>query len=59
MAELIRPLLDPELTVVFYDLTTVSVAAEGEPGEGDLRRYGRSKDGGIQRQWLLGVVQTQ
>ena len=59
LAELIRPLLDTELSVVFYDLTTVSVAAEGEPDdEKDLRRYGRSKDGGITRQWLLGVVQT-
>lgn len=58
LAELIRPLLDSELTVVFYDLTTVSVAAEGELGEADLRRYGRSKEGGIRRQWMLGVVQT-
>lgn len=58
LADLIRPLLDTELTVVFYDLTTVSVAAEGEVGDDDLRRYGRSKAGGIARQWLLGVVQT-
>ena len=59
LAELIRPLLDTELSVVFYDLTTVSVSAEGKPGdEADLRRYGRSKNGGIVRQWLLGVVQT-
>lgn len=59
LADLIRPLLDTELSVVFYDLTTVSVCAEGEPGDADdLRRYGRSKDGGIARQWLLGVVQT-
>ena len=59
LAELIRPLLDTELAVVFYDLTSISVAAEGDPeDENDLRRYGRSKDGGIARQWLLGVVQT-
>lgn len=58
LADLIRPLLDTELTIVFYDLTTVSVAAEGEITDDDLRRYGRSKDGGIARQWLLGVVQT-
>lgn len=59
LAELVRPLLDTELAVVFYDLTSISVAAEGDPdGERDLRRYGRSKDGGIARQWLLGVVQT-
>jgi transposase len=58
LAELIRPLLDTELSVVFYDLTTVSVCAEGEIADEDLRRYGRSKDGGIARQWLLGVVQT-
>jgi transposase len=59
LAELIRPLLDTELAVVFYDLTSISVAAAGDPeDESDLRRYGRSKDGGIARQWLLGVVQT-
>jgi transposase len=58
LSELIRPLLDTELSVVFYDLTTVSVCAEGDIADADLRRYGRSKDGGIARQWLLGVVQT-
>lgn len=59
LAGLIRPLLDTELSVVLYDLTTVSVCAGGEPGDADdLRRYGRSKDGGIARQWLLGLVQT-
>jgi transposase len=59
LAELIRPLLDTELAVVFYDLTSISVAAEGKPTDvKDLRRYGRSKHGGIARQWLLGVVQT-
>lgn len=54
LSELIRPLLDTELSVVFYDLTTVSVCAEGDIADADLRRY----DGGIARQWLLGVVQT-
>ncbi|HEX7026189.1 MAG TPA: IS1634 family transposase [Gammaproteobacteria bacterium] len=58
LSELIRPLLDTELSVVFYDLTTVSACAEGDIADADLRRYGRSKDGGIARQWLLGVVQT-
>lgn len=58
LSELIRPLLDTELSVVFYDLTTVSVCAAGDIADADLRRYGRSKDGGIARQWLLGVVQT-
>lgn len=59
LAELIRPLLDTELSVVFYDLTTVSVCAEGEArDDADLRRHGRSKEGGITRQWCLGVVQT-
>lgn len=54
LSEPIRPLLDTELSVVFYDLTTVSVCAEGDIADADLRRY----DGGIARQWLLGVVQT-
>src|SRR5690606_12394282 len=58
LSERVRPVLDIELSVVFYDLTTVSVCAEGDIADADLRRYGRSKDGGIARQWLLGVVQT-
>ncbi len=57
LAELLRPLIDQELSIVFYDLTTIR--AEGESEEKDeVRKYGLSKDGGIRRQVMLGVVQT-
>jgi len=53
----LRPLLDQSLSVVFYDLTTIGVQGEGEVVN-DLRRFGRSKDGGVRRQFVLGVVQS-
>jgi transposase len=57
LAGLLRPLVDEELSIVFYDLTTISV--EGTTTlEDDLRRHGMSKDGLIRRQVMLGVVQT-
>jgi hypothetical protein len=53
-----RPLIDRELSIVFYDLTTVRIHGESDLPE-DLRRYGMNKDtGGIARQFVLGVVQT-
>jgi hypothetical protein len=54
---LLRPLIDQELSVVFYDPTTVGVEGATEL-PGDVREYGMSKDGGIARQFMLGVVQT-
>ena len=57
VAGLLRPLLDEDLSVVFYDLTTIR--AEGlSQQEGDVRRFGMSKEGVIARQFMLGVVQT-
>ena len=57
VAALLRPLIDQDLSVVFYDLTTVR--AEGlSQQEGDVRRFGMSKHGIIARLFLLGVVQT-
>lgn len=57
-AQLLRPLLDQQLSVVFYDVSTVRIHGEKEL-DGDLRRYGLSKDvAGIDRQFALGVVQT-
>ena len=54
----LRPLLDDELSVVFYDLTTVRIHGEGAVDD-DVRAYGLSKDtGGIARQFVLGVIQT-
>ena len=53
-----RPLLDEELTITFYDLTTVRIHGE-KSFEGDIRVYGKSKDvGGVARQFTLGMVQT-
>jgi len=58
LARQIRPLVDHDLAIVFYDLTTVRIRGEGEVGE-DLRAFGMNKEaGGIARQFVLGVVQT-
>ena len=57
VARLLRPLIDQDLSVVFYDLTTIR--AEGDSlQEGDVRRFGMAKESVIARQFLLGVVQT-
>jgi len=54
----IRPLLDQDLSVIFYDITTVRTHGEHRVDD-DLRQPGMSKDtGGIARQFALGVVQT-
>lgn len=57
LATLLRPLLDQELSIVFYDLTTIRAEGSTQMTE-ELRRFGLSKDGGIARQVMLGVVQT-
>jgi hypothetical protein len=58
LARQIRPLVDRDLTVVFYDLTTVRIHGDGEVDE-DIRAYGMNKEtGGIARQFVLGIVQT-
>lgn len=57
LSGLLRPLIDQTLSVVFYDLTTIRAEGASTPA-GELRRYGRSKDGGTAQQVLLGVVQT-
>lgn len=58
LAKQIRPLVDRNLTVVFYDLTTVRIHGEGKV-EQDIRAYGMNKEtGGIARQFVMGVVQT-
>ncbi len=54
----IRPLLDDQVSVVFYDLTTIRIHGQGEVA-GDLRRFGHSKElAGSARQFVLGVVQS-
>jgi transposase len=58
MAEQMRPLLDQQLSVVFYDLTTVRIHGEVRL-EDDLRAHGMNKEtGGIARQFVLGVVKS-
>lgn len=56
-AALLRPLIDQELALVFYDLTTIR-AEGGSDLPDDVRRHGLAKEGMIARQVLLGVVQT-
>ena len=57
MAGLLRPLVDQDLAVVFYDMTTIRAAGLSEQ-DGDVRHFGMSKEGVVARQVMLGVVQT-
>jgi transposase len=57
VAGLLRPLIDHDLSVVFYDMTTIRSEGLSE-GSDDVRQYGMSKEGIIARQFMLGVVQT-
>jgi transposase len=57
VAQLLRPLIDEDLSVVFYDLTTIRVEGLSQQ-DGDVRHFGMSKEGVIARQFMLGVVQT-
>ncbi len=57
VAGLLRPLVDQELSVVFYDMTTIRAAGLSEQAQ-DIRQFGMSKEGLIARQFMLGVVQT-
>lgn len=57
LSGLLRPLIDRDLAVVFYDMTTIGT--EGlSTQSGELRHFGMSKEGLIARQVMLGVVQT-
>ncbi len=57
MAALLRPLVDQDLAVVFYDMTTIRTAGLSAQ-EDDVRKFGMSKEGTVARQVMLGVVQT-
>ena len=58
IARQIRPLVNQDLTVVFYDLTTVRIHGKASVN-GDLRAYGMNKEmGKPARQFVLGSVQT-
>lgn len=57
VAGLLRPLVDRDLSLAFYDMTTIR--AEGlTTVEGDVRKFGMAKEGLIAKQFMLGVVQT-
>jgi transposase len=57
MSELLMRLIDQDLSVVFYDMTTIRTHGISEELN-DLRAYGMSKESTINRQVMLGVVQT-
>lgn len=58
VAAQLKPMLDQQLSVVFYDLTTIRIHGEGQVAE-DVRAFGLNKQtGGIARQFVLGVVQS-
>ena len=58
VANQLHPLLDQDLSVVFYDVTSVRIHGAAQL-EDDVRAYGQSKDvHGIGRQFALGVIQT-
>jgi transposase len=57
VSRLLKPLVDQDLSLVFYDLTTIRAAGLSEQ-TGDVRQYGMAKEGLIARQFMLGVVQT-
>ena len=57
LATLMRPLIDEDLSVVFYDLTTVEVSGEAVVPD-DVREFGQSKSGLVARQFVLSLVQT-
>lgn len=56
-ASLLRPLVDQDLAMVFYDMTTIRAGGLSEQ-DGDLRLYGMAKVGVVERQVMLGGVQT-
>jgi hypothetical protein len=57
LAGLLRPMVDQDLAVVFYDMTTIRADGLSQQDD-DVRKFGMSKEGLIARQVMLGVVQT-
>ncbi|MBK8973260.1 MAG: hypothetical protein IPM37_18615 [Hahellaceae bacterium] len=57
LATTLCPLIDQELSVVFYDLTTVIATRDTNVKE-EIWAYGRSKDGGAARQVVIRLIQT-
>ena len=44
VAQLLRPLIEEDLSVVFYDLTTIRAEGHSQQ-DGDVRHFGMSKEG--------------
>jgi hypothetical protein len=57
LATLMRPLIDQDLLLVFFGLTTVVVTGQSD-FEDIVRAYGRANSGLIERQFMLSPVQT-
>ena len=57
LSGLLRPLVDQDMAVVFYDMTTIRAEGLFEQAS-DVRKFGMSKEGMVARQVMLGVVQT-
>jgi len=57
LADAVRPLVNEDLSVVFYDMTTIRAEGLSEQAD-DIRRFGMSKESIIARQFMLGLVQT-
>ncbi len=57
LSGLLRPMVDQDLAVVFYDMTTIRAAGLSEQKD-DVRHFGMSKEGIVARQVMLGVVQS-
>ena len=57
VADVLSPLIEQDLSVVFYDMTTIRSEGLSDMPD-DVRQYGMAKEGLIARQFMLGVVQT-
>lgn len=57
LADAVRPLVNEDLSVVFYDMTTIRAEGLSEETD-DIRQFGKSKESIIARQFMLGLVQT-
>lgn len=56
LAGLPRLLIDQELSILFYDLTTIRTEGHSRTDNNELRQFGLAKEGDIARQVMLGVV---
>lgn len=57
LTDAVRPMVNEDLSVVFYDMTTVRAEGLSEQAH-EIRQFGKSKESIIARQFMLGLVQT-